>query len=164
MLSYIEAKGFMKIDQILDEKACITYKFYITRDSMQKCLRHRCNDDVILNEFNCELWSKIKEDVRKPKKWPSQLTRHVRNHVSTAKNTPGKSEGEYKESLLEKYSIKPDTCTTYSKIRTATGNIECWRKNCNDEFSVRVQCKLFDGVNSSNRDILYKKRRHHGKA
>uniref|UniRef100_A0A1I7TRU1 Secreted protein n=1 Tax=Caenorhabditis tropicalis TaxID=1561998 RepID=A0A1I7TRU1_9PELO len=153
-LSYMQARGFMQIDEIIDEKSCISFKFYITHDSTQKCLRHRCTDNVVLSDFDCKLWNQ---------EWNKSLTRRVRNHISTSKSAPAKGNGEAKESIIEIFTVKPDTCTTYTKIRSVKNTIECWRRNCKDAFSVRIQCKLFDGVKPANRHTVFKKRRHHGK-
>uniref|UniRef100_A0A1I7TRU2 Secreted protein n=1 Tax=Caenorhabditis tropicalis TaxID=1561998 RepID=A0A1I7TRU2_9PELO len=100
-LSYMQARGFMQIDEIIDEKSCISFKFYITHDSTQKCLRHRCTDNVVLSDFDCKLWNQVKRILK--------------------------------------------------------------NQNCKDAFSVRIQCKLFDGVKPANRHTVFKKRRHHGK-
>ncbi|EGT40363.1 hypothetical protein CAEBREN_11111 [Caenorhabditis brenneri] len=154
-----------QIDEIEDQKSCVSFKFYITHDSTQKCLRHRCSDNTVISEFDCKLWNQIKKNPEKAKEWNKSLTRRVRNqnHISTAKSTPAKSDGDAKESVIEIFSVKPDTCTTYTKIRSVKGTIECWRKNCKDAFSVRIQCKLFDGVKPASRHTVFKKRRHHGK-
>ncbi|EFP03579.1 hypothetical protein CRE_19108 [Caenorhabditis remanei] len=125
-LSYMQARGFMQIDEIIDEKSCISFKFYITHDSTQKCFRHRCTDNAVLSEFDCKLWNQVKKNPEKAKAWNKSLTRRVRNHISTSKTT--KNDGEAKESVIEIYSVKPDTCTTYTKIRSVLGKIECWRK------------------------------------
>ncbi|PIC20621.1 hypothetical protein B9Z55_025754 [Caenorhabditis nigoni] len=159
----MQARGFMQIDEITDEKSCVSFKFYITHDSTQKCLRHSCNDNTVLSEFDCKLWNQIKKNPEKTQIWNKSQTRRVRNHVSTSKATPPKNDGESKESVIEIYSILPDTCTTYTKIRSVKGTIECWRKNCKDAFSVRIKCKLFDGVKPESRRTVFKKRRHHGK-
>ncbi|CAO82054.1 uncharacterized protein CELE_ZK662.6 [Caenorhabditis elegans] len=163
LLSFMQARGFMQIDEIIDVKSCISFKFYITHDSTQKCFRHRCKDNVVLSEFDCTLWNQVKENPENALASNKSLTRKVRNHISTSKSRPAKTDGEVKESIIESYSVKPDTCTVYTKIKSVLSTIECWRKNCKDEFSVRIQCKLFDGVKPSSRHSIFKKRRHHGK-
>uniref|UniRef100_A0A8R1DIQ2 Lin-15A/B-like domain-containing protein n=1 Tax=Caenorhabditis japonica TaxID=281687 RepID=A0A8R1DIQ2_CAEJA len=87
-----------------------------------------CNDSIVMTEFDCKLWNKLKTKTRKISKWTNQLTRRVRNenHASKAKTEKTKIVAKkYKESILEIYSMKADSCTQYSKHQTEKGNLEC---------------------------------------